>query len=93
LGCSFLKNYEKKPIKLMVETITWKIKGKARERPKDTQPTRTKEGKERVCFVVGSYFTTALLNVTCMQIVRFNNNKKYKTSISHQCNLLFYDKG
>jgi len=30
----------------MVETITRKTKRKAKERPKDTQPTRTKEGKK-----------------------------------------------
>jgi hypothetical protein len=74
----------------MVETITWKIKGKARERPKDTQPTRTKEGKERASMFRGrKLFHHSSFNVTCMQIVRFNSNKRYKTSISHQCNFPF----
>jgi hypothetical protein len=41
----------------MARTITQKTKGKAKERPKDTQPTRTKEGRELVLFMVGNYFT------------------------------------
>jgi hypothetical protein len=40
----------------MAGTITWKAKGKAKERPKDTQLVGTKEGKELV-LVVGSYLT------------------------------------
>jgi hypothetical protein len=48
------KQFNKKP---MVRTITWKTKGKAKERPKDTQPARAKEGRELVPLVVGSYLT------------------------------------
>jgi hypothetical protein len=73
--------------KLMVETITQKIKGKGKERPKDAQSTRTKEGRELIVFVVGIYFTHNLFNVACMQIVRSNSNKRYKTNISCQHNL------
>jgi hypothetical protein len=32
----------------MAGTITWKTKGKAKERPKDAQPPGTKEGRELV---------------------------------------------
>jgi hypothetical protein len=71
----------------MVGTITQKTKGKAKERLKDAQPARTKEGRELVPFVVGSYLTHNPSNVANMQIVKSNNNKRSKTSISHQCNL------
>ncbi len=48
----------------MVGTITWKTKGKnAKERPKDVQPARTKEGKELVPLMAGSYFTQRLSKV------------------------------
>jgi len=69
----------------MTKTITWKTKGKAKERPKDVKPTRTKEGRELVSFVIGNYFTHSLSNVTYMQIMRFNNNKRFR--FSRQCNL------
>jgi len=38
----------------MVGTITQKTEGKAKERSKDTQPARTKEGEELDPLVVGS---------------------------------------
>jgi hypothetical protein len=50
----------------MAGTITRKTKGKARDRPKDTQPTRTKGGRELVPFMVGSYLTHNLSNVVCL---------------------------
>jgi hypothetical protein len=77
----------------MARTITPKTKGKAKERPKDTQPVRTKEGRELVPLVVGNYFTHNLSNVICMQIVKFNNNRRSRISIFCQCNLPFYSIG
>jgi len=67
-------------------------KGKAKKKPKDMQPTRTKEGRELVPFAVGSYLTHSTSNVTCMQIVRSNSNRRLRTSISCQHNLLLYNK-
>jgi hypothetical protein len=32
----------------MIKTITWKTKGKAKERSTDAQLARTKEGRKRV---------------------------------------------
>jgi hypothetical protein len=66
----------------MVRTITQKTKGKAKERPKDAQPTSTKERRELVPLMVGSYLTYNPSNVACMQIVRSNNNRRFKISIS-----------
>ncbi len=43
-------------------------------------------------FHVRSYFTHSPFNVTYMEIVRFNSNRRFKTNISHQRNLLFYSK-
>jgi hypothetical protein len=77
----------------MAETITRKTKGKAKEKPKDTQPARTKEGRELVPFVVGSYFTHNLFNIVYMQIMKSNNNRRSRTNISCQRNLPFYNKG
>jgi hypothetical protein len=75
------KKCNKKP---MARIITWKTKGKAEKRSKDTQPARTKEGRELVPLVVRNYLTHCFSNVTCMQIVRFNTNRRFRTNISCQ---------
>jgi hypothetical protein len=75
----------------MVGTITHKTQGTAKERLKDAQPTKTKEGRELVPFMVGSYFTHNPSNVANMQIVRSNINRMFKTCISYQCNLPLYN--
>jgi hypothetical protein len=80
LDCFEESNKSKK--KQIAITITRKTKGKAKERPKDAEPIGTKEGRELVPLMVGSYFTHNPYNVTCMQIVRFNNNRRFKISIS-----------
>jgi len=78
----------------MVGTITWERKGKAKESPKDPQPTRTKKKRRKLIpLVVGNYFTHNPSNVACMQIMRYNNNGRSRTSITCQCNLPLYDKG
>jgi hypothetical protein len=41
----------------MVGKITRKTKGNAKKKPKDAQPARTKEMRELIPFVVGSYLT------------------------------------
>jgi hypothetical protein len=64
----------------MAKTITRKIKGKAKERSKDVQPIATKEGRELVPLLVGSYVTHSPFNVTYMQIVRFNSYRRPKKS-------------
>ncbi len=76
----------------MARTITRKTKGKVKERSKDVQHVRTKEGKKLIPLVVGSYFTFNPSNVTYMQIVRSNNDRRSKTSISHQSNLPLFNK-
>jgi hypothetical protein len=42
------------------------------------EPTK---GRELVPLVVGSYLTHGPSNVACMQIVRFDNNERSRTSI------------
>jgi hypothetical protein len=66
----------------MVRTITQKTKCKAKEKPKDSLPPATEERRELVSLIVGSYLTHSSSNVTCMQSVRFNNNRRSRTSIS-----------
>jgi hypothetical protein len=73
----------------MVKIITQKTKKKAKERSKDTQFARTKEGGERSPFMVGTYFTHNTSNVIYMQIVKFNSYRESRTSISCQCNFPF----
>jgi hypothetical protein len=41
----------------MVGTIIRETKGNAKRKPKDAQPTRTKERRELIPFVVGCYLT------------------------------------
>ncbi len=47
----------------MVEPSQRRQKGKAKERLKDAQPTRTKKGKKLIPFMVGSYLTQHPSNV------------------------------
>jgi hypothetical protein len=54
----------------MIETITWKIKGKAKERPKDVQPASIKERRELGPFMVGSYIIQSPSNVAYMQTMK-----------------------
>jgi hypothetical protein len=61
----------------MAITITWKTKGKAK---KYTTHTRTKEGRKLIPFVVGNYLTHNPFHVACMQIVRFNSNRRSRTT-------------
>jgi hypothetical protein len=77
----------------MAKTITQKTKGKAKKRPKDVQPTRTKGGKDLVPLMVRSYLTHNPSNITCMQIVSSNNNRMSRTNISRWGNLPPYSKG
>jgi hypothetical protein len=78
----------------MARTIMWKTKGKAKEKAKtNAHPVGTKEGRELVPLVIGIYLTHSLSNVTCMQIVKSNNNRRSRTtSISHHRNLPIYNR-
>jgi hypothetical protein len=49
-----------------------KDKRESQKRLKDVQPTRTKERRELVPLVRGSYLIHSPSNVAHMQIVRFN---------------------
>jgi len=77
----------------MAGAITWTTKGKAKKGQKKVKLKGIKERKELVPLMVGSYFTHSPSNVTSMQIMRSNSNRRFRTSISHQCNLLFYNRG
>jgi hypothetical protein len=77
----------------MAGTITWKTKGKAKERSKDVLLARTNEGKELIFFMVGSYFTHIPSNVAYMQIVKSNSDRRFITNILCQRNLLLYNNG
>jgi hypothetical protein len=58
-----------------------------------SQGTQKKKGRELVPLMVGSYLTHCPSNVACMQIVRFNSNRRPRTSIICQCNFRFYSRG
>jgi len=67
----------------MVGTITRETKGKAK-RSIDI---------ELVPLMVGSCLIHGPSNVACMQIMRFNTNRRSRTCITCQCNLPLYGKG
>jgi len=50
----------------MTRTIIGKTKRKAKERPKDVQPARTKERRKLVPIVLGSFFTHSPFDVAYM---------------------------
>jgi hypothetical protein len=75
--------WEKNPIKSNGQNYHMEEKeGKAKERPNNAQPKGTKEGRELVLLVVGSYFTQRPFNVTRMQIMKYNSIRRSRTKIS-----------
>jgi hypothetical protein len=65
-------------------------KGKAKERPKDAQLAGTKKRRN---LVVGTYLTHSPSHVACMQIMKSNNNERFRIHITGQNNFPFYRKG
>jgi len=75
----------------MVRTITHEIEKEGQERLEHKQPIGIKkERRELVPLVVGSYLTHNPSNVTYMQIMKFNNNGRSRTSICCEHNLPLY---
>jgi hypothetical protein len=74
----------------MAETILGETKREGQKRHNLKGPKR---GRKLVSLMVGSYLTHNLFNVANMQILRFNNNGRFKTNIICQRNLLIYNKG
>jgi hypothetical protein len=78
----------------MVRTIKEETKREGQINAKRCMACRNQEkGRELVLLVVGSYLSHNPSIVACMQIMRFNNNGRFRTNIIHQCNLLLYNKG
>jgi len=75
----------------MARTIIRETKREGQK--KDTQPIGTKKGRKLVLLMVRTYLTHNPLNVTCMQIMRFNCNGRSRISITYQLNLPLYSKG
>jgi hypothetical protein len=73
----------------MVETITREIKKEGQKKVKRHNSQEQKKGRKLVPFMVGSYLTHCPSNVTCMQIVRFNNNGRSKQASPAKAILLF----
>jgi hypothetical protein len=81
--CQRKLNCHKNPIKdRWPEPSPRRKKGKAKERPKDAQPIGTKKRETII------YLTHIPSNVTYMQIVRFYNNGRSRTSMI--ANIMFF---
>ncbi len=77
----------------MVKTIIGETKREGqKEAKKHTTHKNQRKGRKLILFVVGSYLTHSPSNVACMQIMKFNNNGRSRTSIICQYNLPFYSK-
>ncbi len=77
----------------MVRTIPWETKrGRPKKGQKMYNPKGPKKGTKLVSLVVKSYLTHGPSYVTNMQIMKSNSSGKSRTSITNQCNLLFYSK-
>jgi hypothetical protein len=68
-------------------------KGRPKKGQKMNSPQELKKGKKLIPFMVGSYLTYSPSNVTCMQILKFNNNGKSRTRIIFQHNFPLYSRG
>jgi len=78
----------------MVETIIGKTKREGQRKAKGQITHRNqKKGKELVHLVVGNYVIHNPFNVIYMQIMKSNNNGRFKTSITRQHNLPLYNIG
>jgi len=71
----------------MARTITLKTKAKVeKKKPKDAQPARTKERRERGSPSCGGrrklcHSQPRLSNVACMQIMGSNSSRRFKASL------------
>jgi hypothetical protein len=78
----------------MVGTIVGETKREGQRKAKRCTCHKNKiKGKKLVLLVVGSYFIHSPFNVACMQIMKSNNNGKFRTNINYQHNFPFYSKG
>jgi hypothetical protein len=79
----------------MAGTITWETKKEGQRKTKRHTAYKNTKKRERVSPSRGGKkpFHPRPSNVACMQIVRFNNNGRSKTSITNQYNLPLYNKG
>ncbi len=74
----------------MAKTIKEETKKDGQRKVKrHTTCMNQEKGKELVLLMVGGNFTHGPFNVACMQIMKFNNNERFRTSIICQHNLLF----
>jgi hypothetical protein len=77
----------------MAGTIKEETKKEGQRKAKRLTTGRNQDkGREPVPLLVGSNLTCGLSNVDCMQIVRSNNNGRFRTSITCQCNIPLYNK-
>jgi hypothetical protein len=76
----------------MAITVTGETKREGQTK-RHTARKNQKKGRELVPLMVQSYLTHGPFNVASMQIVKFNSNGGFRTSITRQCNLPLYNKG
>jgi hypothetical protein len=78
----------------MAGTITRETKNEGKKKGQKTHNSQEpKKGKKLVLIMIRSYFTHGPFNVTYMQIMKSNNNGRFKTSITYQCNFPLCSKG
>jgi hypothetical protein len=73
----------------MVKTIARKTKGQGQRKAKRCVTRKNQKGRKLIPLVVGSYFTHSLSNVTRMQIVKSNSNRRSRTNILANTIFLF----
>ncbi len=77
----------------MVRTITRETKKEGQRKAKRHTTYMNKIKSNLILLMIGSHFTHDPSNVTCIQIMKFNSNGRFRTNITCQRNLLFYSTG
>jgi 2-phosphoglycerate kinase len=88
-----MKRTQKYNKRLMIETIIGETKREGQRKAKRYTTFRNqKNRRELILFMVGSVLTHGPSNVANMKIVRLNNNGRFRTNMTCQCNFLLYSK-
>jgi len=65
----------------MVETITEETKKEGQRKAKGCTTHKNQKGRELIPFVVGNYLTHSPFNVTYIQIMKYDSNRRSRINI------------
>ncbi len=82
----------KNPTRIVCENHHIEDKKEGQRKAKKSAAYKNQRRERTNLFVLGNYLTYSPFNLACMQIVKSNTNRRFRTNISYQHNLPFYNK-